>query len=129
MLRAIQRLQERVLQREAFERARTVVRASPLARWLARNKQDVTDTLGWCGWVLAGGFVLFASWELIGFSDLMGHRSLRPAESHRPAQIESAPGGGASTGCTQATLNRDTGVTLPADCRSSLPGPATWRRG
>lgn len=119
MLQAVDRFYRQVARSEAFERARGALMAHPVARKLARNQQEIAEALGWSGWVLAGGFVLFASWELVGFSALLGHHRLGAPEFQPPALTEPAP---ADTGCTQAPLNRATGVTVPADCRSDVSG-------
>lgn len=126
MLQAVERLYRQVVRSEAFERARAALMAHPLARKLARNKLEITEALGWGGWGLAGGFVLFASWELVGFSALIGHHRLGAPEFQPPALIEPAP---AEAGCTQALLNRTTGVTVPGDCRSNVPGFEASQRG
>jgi hypothetical protein len=124
MLQAVEQLYERlhrqVVGSEAVERARTAVMAHSLARKLVHNKEEVTEALGWCGWALAGGFVLFASWELVGFSALLGHPRLGVPELQPAALMQTAP---ADAGCTQAPLNRTTGLTVPGDCRLAHRSP------
>src|SRR5262245_5296936 len=118
MLQAVEQLYERLhrqfVRSAACERARAALMAHPLVRNLTRNKEEVTEALRWCGWVLAGSFVLFASWELVGFSALLEHHRLGAPEFQPPALTRLAP---ADAGCTQALLDRTTGLTVPGDCR------------
>jgi len=111
-----------------IERVRAALAGSALVRKLVRRRQTVIDAAGWCGWVLAGGTVLFASWELGGFSVLLGHEPLRPPPAiHQPAHLD--PPFRAPAGCTQAAMDRATGVTIPVDCPANALSAGTWTRG
>lgn len=106
---------------KAFERTRAALRATPLARKLARNREAVRETLGWCGWAVGACMVLIASWELGGFAVLVSQEPLlRPPAFHEAARA--APARGHADGCTQASLDRATGLTTPSNCRPAGSG-------
>jgi len=120
MLQAVRHRHQISFRGRPIERVRAALAGSPLVRGLVRRRQAVTDALGWCGWVLAGGAALFASWELGGFSVLLGQEPLSPPAVHRPANLDPsrAPTDGPA-GCTQAPIDRATGLTIPVDCPAS----------
>ena len=101
---------------KAFERTRTALRASPLARKVARNREAVRETLGWCGWAVGACIVLIASWELGGFAVLVSQEPLLRPPAFREA-ARAAPAQDRAGGCTQASLDRATGLTTPSNCR------------
>ena len=103
---------------EAVERACSALRAAPLVGRLARDREAVGDALAWCGWVLAGGVVLFASWELGGFAVLVGQEAPDPPALHQTADTASAQA--EDGGCTQASLDRVTRKTTAATCQQAL---------
>jgi len=105
---------EQAFNSQGLERARAALLASPAVRALMRNREAVRDALGWGGWVLVGGVVLFAAWEIGGFGVLVGQPLLPPAvwEPARPASADAEAGG-----CTQAALDRSTGLTISIACR------------
>ena len=125
MLQALRHLYGQVhdkgLHWKAFERARAALCASRLARKLARNREAVSETLGWCGWAVGASIVLLASWEIGGFAVLVSQEPLlRPPafrEATRAAAAQDQAGG-----CTQASLDRATGLTTPSNCRPAGSG-------
>jgi hypothetical protein len=118
MLQTLRQLYDRGLHSAAVARARAALSASPLVVTLVRNREAVSDAAGWCGWVLAGGVVLFASWELGGFGVLIGQEPLGPPAVHQPPRT--MPAEAQAGGCTQASLNRTTGRTTAANCQQAL---------
>ena len=85
---------------------------------LAFDREQTTRTLGFCGWVVAGGVALFAIWELGNFETLLGNEPSRPAIHEPAAPGTYRPAGETSTGCTQAPIDRSGGHTTPADCHT-----------
>jgi hypothetical protein len=106
---------------KAFERARAGLYAFPLGRKLARNREVVSETLGWFGWAVGACMVLIAAWELGGFAVLVSQEPLLRPPAFREA-AGAAPAQGLSGGCTQASLDRTTGLTTPGICRSAGSG-------
>lgn len=125
MLQTLRHLYGRVydqgLRWKAFERARAALCASPLGRKLARNREAVSETLGWCGWAVGACIVLIASWELGGFAALVSQEPLLRPPAFREA-VRATPAQGQSGGCTQVSLNRATGLTTPSNCRPAGSG-------
>jgi hypothetical protein len=122
MLQTLRQLYDQGLHSAAVGRALALLSASPLIGKLVRNREAVSDAAGWCGWVLAGGVVLFASWELGGFGVLVGEEPHQeppgPPAVRQPART--APAEAQAEGCTQASLNRATGTTTAANCQQAL---------
>jgi hypothetical protein len=84
-------------------------------------RQQAVWTLGFCGWVLAGGAALFAIWEFRSFQELLGHDPVR-TNIHRPAAPGTyRPAGESGSGCTQAPIDRANGQTTPVDCHTMAP--------
>jgi hypothetical protein len=125
MLRTLRHLYEQVydqgLHWKAFERTRAALYASTLARKLARNREAVSETLGWCGWAVGACIVLIASWELGGFAVLVSQEPMLRPPAFREA-ARAAPAQGQAGGCTQASLDRTTGLTTPSSCRPAGSG-------
>lgn len=109
------------LHRKAVERARAALHASSFGRKLARNREAISETLGWFGWAAGACIVLLASWELGGFAVLLSQEPLLRPPAFREA-VRAAPAQGQSGGCTQVSLNRATGLATPSTCRPAGSG-------
>ena len=88
------------------------------------------QALGYCGWALGIGTAAFAFWELGNFSVLIGNAPLRPAAVREEAPPPGAfrPAGESRDtrdGCTQAPIDRASGVTTPSDCHAWAAGRDT----
>jgi hypothetical protein len=103
---------------KAIERARAALCASPLACKLASNREAISETLGWCGWAVGACVVLAASWEIGGFAVLISEEPLVAPGAFREA-VRTVPARGQAAGCTQASLDRITGLTTPSSCRAA----------
>jgi hypothetical protein len=119
MLQAVRHFRQLPRYGGHLQRLPAALRSSRVARKLVRNRRRVADALAWCGWVLAGGVVLFAAWELGGFAVLLGPESFGRPQVHQPARIPPvhAPAQDRPGGCTQAALDRATGLTVSVRCR------------
>jgi hypothetical protein len=78
--------------------------------------------LGLCGWTVAGAVAAFAIWELGNFGVLIGNAPLLPTASRdapEPGVFRPAAGSAEEDGgCTQAPIDRATGLTTPTDCHT-----------
>jgi hypothetical protein len=117
MLRSVRQLYKQSCNSEAIERARALLLASPLVRRLLRDREAVADALGWCGWTLAAGALLYIAWEIGGFSVLVGQGPLLSPPALQ-APMRAAATEPQAGGCTQASLNRSTGQTKAASCQA-----------
>lgn len=98
---------------------------------LASNKENIMRVAGFCGWTLAGGLAVFASYHLGSFSVLGGSEAARPAavsEHFRPG-MNFRPAAGLWSACTQAPIDRSTGLTIPTDCQVAAPYTTTLTAG
>ncbi len=119
LLQTFRHLCDRRFQREAIERARASLRASPLVRKVCGDREAVRDALGWLGWALAGALLLLAAWRIGGFGVLVGQGpSVVPAPRQQVVRV--VPAEVRAEGCTQASLNRTTGRTTAAKCQQAL---------
>ena len=113
MLQMLRKLREQDGWRAAVGRASATLRAAPLVRKLAGDRDALDDALRWCAWGLAGAVALYALWVVGGFGVLVAQG---PDASQHQKVVRIAPAEVRAQGCTEASLNRATGRTRAAEC-------------
>jgi hypothetical protein len=95
-------------------------------RTLPLDREQISKTLGVCGWVLAGSGAMLAIWELGNFRTLLNSDPPRPAIHQLNPPATYRPAGESGGGCTQAPIDRASGQTMPADCHTMMaPGDSS----
>ena len=94
-------------------------RLTPLQSPLDAENSFTRRALGTCALGLVLGFALLAFWELGNFGLLIGNGPLLPPAANETPLFRPAVGPEeTNAGCTQAPIDRKTGITAPADCHT-----------